>query len=45
MMKTKYTPEQLQKARAYAAKINFTVWQQMNYFLTGQCVPFFSPER
>ena len=22
---------------------NFTIWQRMNYFLTGECVPFLPP--
>lgn len=83
-MKTKHTPEQIQKAREYAAEIefriadealdpgfgfaphvtesekrkyaddarahaeaivrgehdnNFTIWQRMNYYLTGKFVP------
>lgn len=24
---------------------NFTVWQRMNYFLTGECVPLLAPTR
>lgn len=41
--KQKYSDDQ----RRYAAEVeagehdsNFTIWQRMNYFLTGECTPF-----
>lgn len=41
--KRKYAEDQ----RKYAEEVlrgehdnNFTIWQRMNYFLTGECVPF-----